>query len=240
MRSVAGEPDLTARARIRDAAIVRFGADGVAATSVRAIAADAGVSPALVIHHFGSKEALREACDAHVAAAIRESKMATMAGGPGLDTLAALRRLDDAAPLLRYLARVLVEPSPQVAALVDEMVEDAVAYTAEGERTGLLRPSEDPRARAAVMTIWSLGALVMHDHVARLLAADLLEGAAGIAAYSRPATELLGTGVLTAAALEQVSALYRHLSTDAPTAPGHGTPAPATPRSEDRDRTRTT
>jgi len=35
--------DLTARARIRDAALARFGADGVAATTVRAVAADAGV-----------------------------------------------------------------------------------------------------------------------------------------------------------------------------------------------------
>ena len=47
--------DLTARARIRDAALARFGAEGIAGTSVRAVAADAGVSPALVLHHFGSK-----------------------------------------------------------------------------------------------------------------------------------------------------------------------------------------
>ena len=60
------EADLTSQARIRDAALVRFGADGFAGTSVRSIAADAGVSPALVLHHFGSKEGLRTACDEHV------------------------------------------------------------------------------------------------------------------------------------------------------------------------------
>src|SRR3712207_8086528 len=49
------DDDLTGRARIRDAAIRRFAVDGFG-TSVRAIAADAGVSPGLVIHHFGSKE----------------------------------------------------------------------------------------------------------------------------------------------------------------------------------------
>ena len=223
------DPDRTARARIRDAAIALFGANGVAATSVRAIAVDAGVSPALVIHHFGSKEALRTACDDHVAASIRRAKTETMAGGPGLDTMAALRRLDDAVPLLRYLARTLVEPSPRVAGLVDELVADAVAYTAEGERTGLLRPSRDPRARAAVMTVWSLGALVLHDHVARLLGADLIDGGAGIAAYSLPAAEVLGEGVLTPEAYAQVSALYRNLAADDATthaarggsAPGH-------------------
>ncbi|MEX0658697.1 MAG: TetR/AcrR family transcriptional regulator [Egibacteraceae bacterium] len=77
--------DRTARARIRDAAITRFAEDGVAGTSVRAIAGQAGVSAALVIHHFGSKEALRAACDEHVAATIRERKQTAMAAGPGLD-----------------------------------------------------------------------------------------------------------------------------------------------------------
>src|SRR5690625_6728632 len=52
--------DLHARARIRNAAVTRFGADGFGA-GLRAIAADAGVSPALIVHHFGSKSALRKA-----------------------------------------------------------------------------------------------------------------------------------------------------------------------------------
>jgi AcrR family transcriptional regulator len=199
--------DRTARARIRDAAIARIGDDGFAATSVRAIAADAGVSPALVLHHFGSKDGLRVACDTHVAAIIREGKSATMASGPGLDMLSALRRLDDAAPVLRYLARVLTEPSPRVAALVDDLVADAVGYLAEGERSGILRPSRDGRARAVVLTLWSLGALVLHGHAARLLGADLLDDAAGLAAYTRPAAELLGEGLLTPEAMVQVSDL---------------------------------
>lgn len=240
------DTDRTARARIRDAAIARIGAEGFAATSVRAVAADAGVSPALVLHHFGSKDGLRAACDEHVLATIRDGKSATMAGGPGLDTLAALRRLDEATPVLRYLARVLVEPSARVAALVDEMVADAVAYTTEGERSGLLRPSRDPRARAAVMTLWSLGALALHEHVARLLGADLLDGGAGLAAYSLPAAELLGEGVLTPEAYAQVSALYRHLGeqgaapSSAPLTPPGPEPAPNPDTAGRDDRTRTT
>lgn len=67
VRSVPLE-DTTASTRIRDAAIARFGAQGYDRTSVRQIPADAGVSPALVIHHLGSKEALRQACDTRLAA----------------------------------------------------------------------------------------------------------------------------------------------------------------------------
>jgi AcrR family transcriptional regulator len=65
MRST-GSDDLTTRARIRDAAIVLFGRDGFPATSVRAIATAAAVSPALVLHHFGSKDELRAACDTYI------------------------------------------------------------------------------------------------------------------------------------------------------------------------------
>ncbi|MGH3558484.1 MAG: TetR family transcriptional regulator, partial [Mycobacterium sp.] len=43
--------DLTAAARIRDAAIEQFGRHGFG-TGLRAVAEAAGVSAALVIHHF--------------------------------------------------------------------------------------------------------------------------------------------------------------------------------------------
>lgn len=46
------------RVAIRDAAVRLFAERGYAGTSVRDIAGDAGVDPALVIRHFGSKEQL--------------------------------------------------------------------------------------------------------------------------------------------------------------------------------------
>ncbi|MEV6300706.1 TetR family transcriptional regulator [Actinoplanes sp. NPDC051861] len=51
-------PNLPPRDAIRCAATDLFVRDGYAATTVRAIAAAAGCDPALVIRHFGSKEAL--------------------------------------------------------------------------------------------------------------------------------------------------------------------------------------
>src|SRR5919198_2987703 len=57
--------DLTARARIRDAALRLFADGGTDGATIRDIAKAAGVSPGLVRHHFGSKEALREACDTY-------------------------------------------------------------------------------------------------------------------------------------------------------------------------------
>jgi AcrR family transcriptional regulator len=211
MRSApAGPPedDRTARARIRDAAIARIAEEGPGA-SVRAIAAGAGVSPALVLHHFGSKEALWVSCDAHFPATIRERKHAAMAAGPGLDPLAALREQAGGPPLLRYLARVLIEPSPRVDALVDELVADAEQYMAEGVRSGLLKPSADPSGRAALLTLWSLGALVLHEHLHRLLGVDLVAGTLdpdAAAGYFGPALELFAGGLLTPEAAAQLRA----------------------------------
>jgi AcrR family transcriptional regulator len=210
MRSAGDLDDRTAQARIRDAALVRFAADGVAATSVRAIAADADVSPALVIHHFGSKDALRHACDKYVAAVTRERKREAMLAGSTFDPVAALRDHNDSGPLLRYLARTLVDGSPHVAELVDELVADAAAYMAEGVAAGTLRPTAHGYGRAAVLTLWSLGALVLHEHIERLLGVDLTAelDVRTAAAYVLPALDVLGHGVMTEEWTAQIQAAF--------------------------------
>lgn len=55
------DPALT-RQRILDAAIHHFGDQGLKATSLRKIAADAGVTFATVHHHFGTKDELHARC----------------------------------------------------------------------------------------------------------------------------------------------------------------------------------
>ena len=64
--------DLTARARIREAALVHFAEDGYERATIRGIAQTAGVSPGLLRHHYGSKDALRAACDEYVFEALRQ------------------------------------------------------------------------------------------------------------------------------------------------------------------------
>lgn len=195
--------DRSTRARIRDAAITRFAAEGIRATSVRAIAAEAGVSPGLVMHHFGTKDGLRHACDEHVAAIIRTNKHEAMGQGPGLDIAGAMRRASQDVPLTRYLARSLADGSAAVASLIDDLVADAAEYMAEGVRAGSLRPTGYPYGRAAVLTIWVLGALVLHEHMERLLGVDLtadpasLVDTAGYAAYVGSVLEMFTDGLVS-------------------------------------------
>lgn len=58
-RPGADSPDL--RERVLDATIVCYTRQGIAATSLRSIATEAGVNPALLHYYFGDKEQLREA-----------------------------------------------------------------------------------------------------------------------------------------------------------------------------------
>ncbi|GAA3645616.1 transcriptional regulator RaaS [Lentzea roselyniae] len=180
--------DLTARARIRDAALARFGTDGIAGTSVRAVAADAGVSPALVVHHFGSKEGLRQACDDYVLNSIRS--------GSEADTEALGEILQAATPVRRYLARALLDDTPAARALFTEIVERTEAWLAAGEEEGWVRSSADARARAVTYVSWLLAPLVLGGQVARLLGGDPAETATAVRG-ARAGLEMLTHGLFT-------------------------------------------
>ncbi|MEO6774777.1 MAG: helix-turn-helix domain-containing protein, partial [Kofleriaceae bacterium] len=79
-RSRAPSEERTSRAIIRDEALKLFAAHGADAVTVRQIAHAAGVSPALVVRHFKSKDGLREETDQLVLRAFED--MLAEATGP--------------------------------------------------------------------------------------------------------------------------------------------------------------
>ncbi|MEV8378308.1 TetR/AcrR family transcriptional regulator [Kribbella sp. NPDC056861] len=108
--------DLTARARIRLAALELFARQGFEPTTTRAIAAEAGVSHALVRHHYGSKEGLRQAVDEDLLDSFDTavSSLATPASGDELMAVlgTASAQLFGADSIRRdYLRRLLLEGS---------------------------------------------------------------------------------------------------------------------------------
>lgn len=192
--------DRTTKARIRDAAIECIAEYGTVETTARKVADVAGVSPGLVMHHYGSMDGLRTVCDEHVAATIRTIKEDALSAGPDLDVLAALRTTS-LGPLMGYLANVLTGNSPAVAKLVDDLVADAESYIQQGVDAGMLQPTDDPRGRAVILTMWNLGALVLHRHLSRMLGVDLTNPAFGedatIAAYAGPIYQVYSSGVFS-------------------------------------------
>jgi AcrR family transcriptional regulator len=201
--------DLTGRARVRDAAIGRFGAEGFGA-SVRTIAADAGVSPGLVIHHFGSKEGLRAACDEHVLRTVREAETEAFTGGSPADWLAQLAALDSYAPMVGYLVQTLLAGGDLAATLLERMTADAVTYLEEAVAAGRIRPSRDPVARASFLVDVGIGAVlafvVRHPPVDGDYRATLRRYAE---VNSLPALELYTEGLLTDTSVLDTYLRYR-------------------------------
>lgn len=223
--------DRTTRARIRDAAIHEIAAQPAGAPTVRDIATTAGVSPGSVIHHYGSMDGLYGACNEHVAAAIRTYKSEVVSKPQGFDLLSALHGISDL-PIVGYLAKAALGNSPMVAQLIDELVNDAVAYSEEGVAAGTIRPSADLRGRAIVMLLWSLGGVLLNEQLERLLSVDLTDPAAlsspEAERYARPALEIVGHGILTESYAHQMDAAldaaYGQTSPDAHTDQAKETP----------------
>lgn len=164
MRSV---DDLTATARIRDAAIEQFGEHGFD-VGLRVIAKAAGVSAALVIHHFGSKDGLRKACDDFVAESIRATKSETIQSTDPASWLAQLADIESFAPLMAYLVRSMQSGGELAKMLWRNMIDNVEQYMDEGVRAGTVKPSRDPKARAKFLAMAGGGSfllyLQMHDN----------------------------------------------------------------------------
>jgi len=158
--------DLTAAARIRDAAIEQFGEHGFG-VGLRSIAEAAGVSAALVIHHFGSKDGLRKACDDYVAEEIRSGKLEAMRSSDPATWFAAMAEIEEYAPLMAYLVRSMQAGGDLAKMLWQRMIDNAAEYMEEGVRAGTIKPSRDPQARAKYLGITGGGGfllyLQMHD-----------------------------------------------------------------------------
>jgi len=153
--------DLTASARIRDAAIEQFGQQGFD-VGLRAIAEAAGVSAALVIHHFGSKDGLRKACDDYIADEIRSGKSEAMRSTDPATWFAQMAEIESYAPLMAYLMRSMQTGGDLAKTLWQKMIDDAEAYLDDGVRTGLLKPSRDPAARAKYLSITGGGGFLLY------------------------------------------------------------------------------
>ncbi|MER7243971.1 helix-turn-helix domain-containing protein [Kribbella sp. NPDC000426] len=159
--------DLTARARIRDAAIRLFGERGIEGASIRDIAAEAGVSSGLVRHHFGSKEALRDACDRYAKDRMIQIGEELTQGGDltGLDPLV-LHPI--AFPLQLYIVRSMMDGSETATALFLEGVDAVEAWASSYG----IKP-KDPRGYAAALAAIKLSVFILRDQVSKALGEDI-------------------------------------------------------------------
>jgi AcrR family transcriptional regulator len=153
--------DLTAAARIRDAAIDQFGQHGFG-VGLRAIAEAAGVSAALVIHHFGSKAGLRKACEDYIAGEIYSSKSEALQSNDPATWFAQMAEIEGYAPLMAYIVRSMQTGDELAKMLWQRMIDNADQYMEEGVRAGTIKPSRDPNARARYLAMTGGGGFLLY------------------------------------------------------------------------------
>ena len=208
MRSVSGD-DLTTRARIRDAALAAFAADDPGSATVRAIAERAGVSPALVLHHFGSKDGLRQACDSYVLAMLAGEIDRAAADSTPTTVIALIDRQPEFVPASLYCRRALTEPRPFARELFAVLLRDTERYYQAMVEAGKVRPTDDPTGRALTMMALGLGCQLL----APLLRPDAPLPEALLAVSERvtlPSLELMTDGLYTGP--ELLDAYREHLA----------------------------
>lgn len=171
--------DLTARARIRNAALRHFADCGFDRATIRDIARAAGVSPGLVRHHFGSKDELRKACDAYALDALHAYVERAMTDEGLNDPKLIAEARDPLHPYQQYLARALIDGSEAAVQIFDEMVAMTEQILRQIDTQRPDPPAADLRARAAVTLAMALGIPAFRAHISRSIGTDILSPEGG-------------------------------------------------------------
>jgi len=183
-----------------------FARSGPDAVTVRQIAATAGVSPALVLHHFGSKQGLRDAVDAHVEGVFDalldapDGALAAVAAGnlpaTASFTDALLASLPPGSAIPDYLRRLLLTGDPVGRRLFARWFQLSRDLLAQLDNAGATRPSKDPEVRAAFLMVNDLAMVLLHEHLADVLGADPLTPE-GMGRWASDAIDAYTAGVFT-------------------------------------------
>jgi AcrR family transcriptional regulator len=160
--------DLTARARIREAALKHFAEQGYERATIRDIAQTAGVSPGLLRHHYGSKDDLRKACDEYVLQTLHHVTAQLLD-----DPTSSANTQQVSKQFGRYIARSLVDGSPTIGTIFDEMVTITEQWLERADDARADPPTIDRRIRATLVTAMKVGIPLLHEHVSRALGVDM-------------------------------------------------------------------
>lgn len=157
-----------------------FADEGQDRVTIRAIASAAGVSPALVIHHFGSRAGLRLAVEERVVARF-EAVIAQLEtpeltdAAPGLGELVA-KAAEDEPATFAFFRRLLIEGGPSADAAFASLFA-ATKRTLTGlDQLGATYPTDDENTRAAFLLANDLAVLLLRDRITTATGVDPLAG----------------------------------------------------------------
>jgi AcrR family transcriptional regulator len=159
--------------RIRNAALKSSATYGTSTTSLRAVAAAAGVSVGLVQHHFANKAGLVKAVDDHVLGLVIAAIAPPLAEPPA-DSIAEMgsrvtRIVAEQPDIVDYLGRALIDGSPLGTTIFDTLAGLGMARWNKRNERGETRPEVDLTWAALNALVLPLGTLILRGHIERQL-----------------------------------------------------------------------
>ncbi|MEV6217415.1 TetR/AcrR family transcriptional regulator [Nocardia sp. NPDC051833] len=166
----ASDDDLTAKARIRNAALDLYAEQGEDRVSMRAVADAAGVTVGLVQHHFKTKDGLRNAVEqlvvdyhAHAIAQVPDE-------GPANEVAAARNEavrvmLETHPTVVNYLRRALLNPNEGGRQLLARLTELSRSEIARLRDAGLASTSRPEMGQTIGLMIRQVGQLFLQPMV---------------------------------------------------------------------------
>ncbi|HEU0190752.1 MAG TPA: helix-turn-helix domain-containing protein [Mycobacterium sp.] len=166
----ASADDLTAKARIRNAAMdlyAEFGEDG---TSMRDIAARAGVTVGLVVHHFKTKDGIRSAVEELVVDYFAHAiAQAPVDGTPRQVALArdasVTKMLESNPAVVDYLRRALLDPAGLRGELLQRLTELTRTELVKARTTGIASGRRSESTQIIDIMVRQLGRLFLQPMI---------------------------------------------------------------------------
>jgi AcrR family transcriptional regulator len=170
-RDHVGGDELRKLERIRRAALKSFATHGAAGTSLRSVAADAGVSLGLVQHHFVTKAGLIKAVDDYVMNIVIEV-VAQPVSKPPRDSIADMGSrvttlLLEHPDVVDYFGRALIDGSQLGITIWDTLAAFGTARWNQRRENGEARSDIDVTWAALNSLVLALGTLIVRGHIER-------------------------------------------------------------------------
>ena len=196
--------DLTAAARIRNAALEGFARAGVEATSIRDVAAAAGVSAGLVQHHFKTKADLEQAVNEYVVRIATEAYEGFEEATADADAGQLLEAMGDRItefvrdnrPALLYVIRSATRGEEAGLSLFDAFLALTDAQVERLASEGTLRDDVDRLWLGLHVVIFNLGTVMLEPALQRHLPGPFQQRDQ-LLRWNRAATDLMSRGAIS-------------------------------------------
>lgn len=168
------------RGRLIEVATAVFARDGFETSSLRSIAREAEVSPALLVHHFGSRQELVEECIAATLGQWIGTKKELMAK-PLSESVAEWKNtVEEHGVELEFFRQVLIHGGQNATILFKQMVAEATQMVLSDMASGKMRDFQNPQDAALIMVLHGLAPLILKPQVDQVLGGSFLDPLIGI------------------------------------------------------------